>query len=116
MFRYEYSGNFSSISPWDQLGAYHSSELPLIFGTYPNYREDLLTPASAALLNETSELMQDSWLAFMRDGAAGMAEVGWPAYTSVDGGVVREFARDGVPAVDGNERAWEALCPPMFQA
>lgn len=33
-YRYQYAGNFSNISPVSWFGAYHSSELPLLFGTH----------------------------------------------------------------------------------
>ncbi|KAF7528225.1 hypothetical protein G7054_g10223 [Neopestalotiopsis clavispora] len=35
--RYEYTGNFSNISPLPWIGAIHSGELPLIFGTHFQY-------------------------------------------------------------------------------
>jgi len=37
-FRYEYGGNFSNISPEPWMGAYHSSELPMLMGTYGDFR------------------------------------------------------------------------------
>ncbi|OTA26318.1 hypothetical protein BTJ68_10564 [Hortaea werneckii EXF-2000] len=37
-YRYIYSGNFSNVSPLPWMGAYHSSELPMIFGTHYEYR------------------------------------------------------------------------------
>ncbi|KAI1847473.1 hypothetical protein JX265_012313 [Neoarthrinium moseri] len=37
-YRYEYTGNFSNITPLPWIGAIHSGELPLIFGTHFEYR------------------------------------------------------------------------------
>ncbi|KAK8082796.1 Acetylcholinesterase [Apiospora saccharicola] len=37
-YRYEYAGNFSNISPLPWVGATHSAELPLLFGTHYEYR------------------------------------------------------------------------------
>lgn len=37
-FRYEYGGNFSNISPEPWMGAYHSSELPMLMGTSGDFR------------------------------------------------------------------------------
>lgn len=58
-FRYLYAGNFSNVSPLFWEGAYHSSELPQIFGT-------AMKSASAAE-NATRHSMQDLWLAFAKD-------------------------------------------------
>jgi len=37
VFRYLYSGNFSNVSPRPWIGAYHGSELPILFGTHALY-------------------------------------------------------------------------------
>ncbi|KAK4565655.1 hypothetical protein LTR86_003503 [Recurvomyces mirabilis] len=37
-YRYQYSGVFNNTSPVGWFGAYHSSELPLLFGTHYEYR------------------------------------------------------------------------------
>lgn len=36
-YRYQYAGNFSNVSPLPWFGAYHSAELPLLFGTHSEY-------------------------------------------------------------------------------
>ncbi|KAH8810141.1 Alpha/Beta hydrolase protein [Flagelloscypha sp. PMI_526] len=74
-FRYLYGGNFSNISPQWWEGAYHASELPLIFGTSGDYRG-----ASTPLELATSEKMQDYWLAFAKDPVNGLPALGWNAY------------------------------------
>ncbi|KAK4991545.1 hypothetical protein LTR50_001739 [Elasticomyces elasticus] len=43
-YRYQYAGNFSNVSPVGWMGAYHSSELPLLFGTHYEYGPGLSTP------------------------------------------------------------------------
>jgi len=37
-YRYQYLGNFTNVSPLPWMGAYHSSELPLLFGTHYEFR------------------------------------------------------------------------------
>lgn len=76
-YRMVYAGNFSNISPYPWMGAYHSSELPLIFGTYGDFRGH-----GTAFQKETSEAMQDMFLAFARDPENGLAQAGWPKYSS----------------------------------
>lgn len=75
-FRYLYDGNFSNISPRPWEGAYHSSELPLIFGT-----SDVVRGPNTPFETQLSELMQDLYLAFISDPQNGLPAVGWPAYT-----------------------------------
>lgn len=74
-YRYRYDGNFTNLSPPTFPGAYHTSELPLIFGTADQYHG-----ASSAYENTVSETMQDLWLAFAKDPQAGLQDVGWNSY------------------------------------
>jgi acetylcholinesterase len=70
-FRYYYTGNFSNIAPRPWQGAYHSAELPLIFGTHDIVREESTNVEFAV-----SHAMQDMWLAFMRDPINGLPDRG----------------------------------------
>jgi len=90
-YRYRYAGNFTNISPTTWLGAYHSSELPMLFGTHPNFRGDS-TPDEYAL----SAKMQDLYVAFARDGVTGLEAQGWPRYDNSSGqGLIQQFGLDG---------------------
>ncbi|KAK7530160.1 carboxylesterase [Phyllosticta citribraziliensis] len=102
--RYFYNGNFTNISPRPWLGAYHSSELPLIFGTHADFRGN-----STAFEYELSHNLQDAWVAFARDPKSGLDRLGWAAYEE-KGGQVRKFAVDGVLAQMGDVSAVEAEC------
>lgn len=73
------------------MGAYHCSDLPLIFGTHQNYRG-----ASTRLETETSKSMQDAWLALVSSGSKGMNAVAWRPYL-LGGTSVRNFGH-GVSA------------------
>ncbi|KAL9113884.1 MAG: hypothetical protein Q9227_002018 [Pyrenula ochraceoflavens] len=85
-YRYQYDGNFTNISPRPYLGAYHSSELPLVFGTYDEYRGE-----GTAFEAATSLEMQDLWLAFAED-PGNAAAAGWVPYTS---GLALELGSNG---------------------
>ncbi|KAK9312627.1 Alpha/Beta hydrolase protein [Lipomyces starkeyi] len=76
-FRYQYQGNFTNISPLFWMGAYHSSELPMIFGTSGDFRG----PATE-FEKATSRMMQDLWLAFANDPLHGVEKLNWPNVTS----------------------------------
>jgi len=74
-YRYRYDGNFSNISPPAYPGAYHASELPLIFGTAGEFHG-----VSTAYENTVSRMMQDFWLNFARDPEHGLSRAGWGTY------------------------------------
>ncbi|KAG5352140.1 hypothetical protein C0989_003557 [Termitomyces sp. Mn162] len=61
------------ISPRPDLRAYHTSELPVVFGTFTSP-----TGTEKAL----SKFIQSAWVAFARDPAHGLLDIGWPRYSS----------------------------------
>ncbi|KAI5272266.1 acetylcholinesterase [Aureobasidium subglaciale] len=103
-YRYVYSGNFSNIAPSGWLGAYHSSELPMLFGTYDNFRG-----VGPALEGETSRAMQDAWVAFTSGGMSGIESSGWQEYEVLGESTVRDFG-DGVAVKDTDLKYLENLC------
>ncbi|KAK7516863.1 carboxylesterase [Phyllosticta citriasiana] len=102
--RYFYNGNFTNISPRPWLGAYHGSELPLLFGTHADFRGN-----STPFEYELSHTLQDAWVAFARDPENGLDRLGWPAYEE-KGGQVRKFSVDGVLVQMGDVSDIEAEC------
>ncbi|KAF8859456.1 carboxylesteras-like protein [Acephala macrosclerotiorum] len=82
-YRYQYAGNFSNISPVPWMGAYHSSELPLLFGTH----DQVFKGPSTAFEYNVSHAMEALWLSFASNPSRGPAtwtkETGylaWPQY------------------------------------
>lgn len=69
------------------MGAYHDSDLPMIFGTDGDSRGE-----STEFERRTSERMQDAVLAFMEDPHAGPEKVGWRS------------AKSGKMVIFGNEQ------------
>ncbi|TRX91498.1 hypothetical protein FHL15_007503 [Xylaria flabelliformis] len=74
-YQYLYGGNFSNISPVPWLGAYHASDLPMVFGTYG------LEGPSGAFEEQVSRKMQDLYLEFIKDPVEGLKRAGWPPVT-----------------------------------
>ncbi|KAH9905717.1 acetylcholinesterase [Xylariomycetidae sp. FL2044] len=111
VYRYMYSGNWTNISPKPWLGAWHSTELPMVFGSHELYAERW--GASTDFEIATSHAMQDAWAAFLGGASP------WTAYGGggiATGDVVREFGSRaaGVAAVD-SEFGWvEEQCPEEF--
>jgi carboxylesterase type B len=92
-WRYLYNGTFSSfeqVPGGESHGATHSSELPIVFGTYPT------TTAEHARLAALSGYVQGQWTAFVKDPMHGLE---WPKYFSEPAGDVLLVGNEG--AVDG---------------
>ncbi|KAF3042039.1 hypothetical protein E8E11_001603 [Didymella keratinophila] len=89
-FRYLYGGNFSNIAPRWWQGAYHSADLPLVFGTYGIARSN-----SKLFETEVSQQMQDYWLAFAKDPENGLPAKGWHGYSGNQNGTSALFGWHG---------------------
>jgi hypothetical protein len=81
-FRYLNNVSFPNISPRWWEGAYHTSELPLLFGTYAVYGN----ASPMALESATSAEWQDLYVAFARDPVNALPALGWPSYNRGPGG------------------------------
>jgi carboxylesterase type B len=86
------------------LGAFHSSELPLLFGTFDNFRGQ-----GPVLENQTSVAMQDAWVAFAKGGMTGIESTGWQEYEVLGEDTVRNFGA-GVAVKDVDVKYFENLC------
>jgi cholinesterase len=79
-WRYLYSGEFpnQSLGPCcpNSEGAWHGSEIALIFGTTEIKKEGTDTPAETKLAAE----MRKAWTAFAKDPVDGLNKLGWPSY------------------------------------
>ncbi|KAJ8607099.1 hypothetical protein MRB53_040535 [Persea americana] len=87
-------------------GAYHSSEIPLVFGTYN----------SSPIMNTSSETialsrdMQTDWVAFARNPASGLVAQGVPLYQS-NGTTLLQFGINSTTPVSLNSsQAYNSAC------
>jgi len=103
-FRYLYAGNFSNVSPKWWLGAYHSSDLPMVFGTY-----DIARGNGTAFQKQVSEKMQDYWLAFAEDPVDGLPKLDWEAYQNGNGKGIM-FGKDDKVEQKISESRLDAPC------
>ncbi|WAO96357.1 Carboxylic ester hydrolase [Fusarium falciforme] len=89
-YQYLYAGNFTNISPLPWLGAYHTAELPLMFGTCE------IDGPSTPFQRRVSKRMQDLYLKFAIEPAHGLEEAGWkPATEVLDRSRIVEWGADG---------------------
>ncbi|KIW15808.1 hypothetical protein PV08_05858 [Exophiala spinifera] len=101
-YRYLYAGNFSNISPLPWMGAYHDTDLPMLFGTYDDFRG-----AGPEYESLVSQKLQDLVLLFMEDPATGPKDLGWQGYSS---GQMLRFAADGVVAKNVSVQTVDGVC------
>ncbi|CAJ2506625.1 Uu.00g078110.m01.CDS01 [Anthostomella pinea] len=105
-YRYMYSGNFSNISPLPWIGAVHSGELPLLFGTHSQYRGN-----STEFEWDVSSVMQGLWLAFAEDPSTDPTceSFSWPQYTLATGSMA-SFAPNGTVVAIGDGATVDGIC------
>ncbi|GKT48724.1 cocaine esterase [Colletotrichum spaethianum] len=71
-YRYRYDASFPSTSIFANSGAYHTSEIPSVFGTYPEYNK---FGSATQQQIKLSSYMQGVWGGFAKKPTGG---VGWP--------------------------------------
>ncbi|KAL8296590.1 hypothetical protein RB597_005936 [Gaeumannomyces tritici] len=106
-FRYLYSANNTNVMPRGH-GAFHSAELPLIFGTH-----NIARTQSTQFEHELSDAMQDLFLAFIEDPAAGLMGKGWEPTPPGPLGTVQtgvELGGDGQLVRKYSWEAWQVQC------
>ena len=107
-YRYQYAGNWTNQDPLPWMGAYHSSDLVMLFGTYADGEGPVVEP----LESKTSKKMEDLVLSFIEDPYNGPPSMGWPQFdpTAKNGGTMLRFGADGkvVQSVDANKV--QAVC------
>lgn len=92
VWRYRYDASFPNLELFPDAGAYHSSEIPSVWGTYP--LEDSLGAATATQI-ALSKYMQGVWAGFAKDPTAGP---GWPALGTNLGNELGILGGKDVPA------------------
>lgn len=107
-YRCVYAGNWTNQDPLPWMGAFHSSDLVMWFGSYP----DGEGPPKEALEGETSAAMQDLLFAFLSDPYNGPPVMGWPRFdTNADnGGTMLLFGADGHAVQNVSANDVQAVC------
>jgi cholinesterase len=82
---YRYFGDWANTRLYPSSGAYHGTELQMLFG---NSEDVSGIPASAPQARLT-KVMQNAWLAFANDPVNGLSEFGWPRFEPGEKTLVR---------------------------
>ncbi|OGM45048.1 carboxylesterase family protein [Aspergillus bombycis] len=106
-WRYLYHGNWSGLSPTPWLGAYHSSDVPIVFGTYD---KTTIQPPSNPAEVAASKYIQGAWVAFAKDPWKGLSDYGWPQFTSQNRSLVSLALDNRIPATISSAEKWDSHC------
>jgi carboxylesterase type B len=104
VWRTRYFGEWPNLNPLPWLHAYHSSDIPMIFGT-----SDLRGPDTAA---ETamSKVYQNAWAAFARDPENALDKLGWPRYDPEGQTLIKLGVGNSSVTVFGKGNEYDTLC------
>ena len=109
-YRYRYFGTWSNLELYPGSGAYHGSDLHMVFGG----DEDITGVEGTREERWTREYMQRAWGAFVRKPDGGVErEMGWPRYVEgVDGmsGLVRLGLEGNAAASYVGAELWDGGC------
>ena len=105
VYRYLYTPAFPNLSIFPDAGAYHSSEIPQVFGTYPLSNQH---GSATQQQIQLSAFMQKTWANFAKNPGSG---AGWPKVGSVgpDLGVLGRDGGSGVTVMSKLE--FDYACP-----
>lgn len=118
VWRVRYFGTWANLNPYSWLGAYHGSDIPILFGT-----SNLTGPDTRAEA-ETSAYYQGAWAAFARDPVNGLEnyggrnkgygsgdeKTGWPTYDARSRTLVTLSRRNSTSAVFEMGTAFDRAC------
>ena len=96
-------GAWPNLNPFKWLGAYHSADIPMIFGTSDLRGGDTETE------RETSRYYQGAWVAFAKDPVGGLVDYGWPEYEA-EGETLVKLGNGSVEAVFARGDAFDGGC------
>ena len=92
IWRYRYDASFPNTQFFKNAGAYHTAEIPSVWGTYPTTNQfGSVTPTQRAL----SSYMQGAWAGFAKDPSNGP---GWPRLGSAFGVELGILGGDEAPS------------------
>lgn len=79
-------------------------ELPLVFGT------SSLRGPDTQIERETSQYMQQAWLAFVKNPNEGLRNYGWPVFNATTKSLIQLGLQNNVSAVVTSGNAYDAGC------
>lgn len=114
-YRYRYMGDWDNLrlypawGPYPDSGAYHGTDLDMIFGT----AYDVSGANDSAPEADTSRYMMDAWASFGRDPVNGLKKLGWPMYHSNTTSLMRIANNNSATPELVAPSVYDATCPPV---
>ncbi|KAJ7641052.1 carboxylesterase [Roridomyces roridus] len=105
-WRYRYFGDWDNLRLFPGSGAYHGSDLEMVFGT----GKAVSGEEDGVVEQEVSESMRGAWGAFARDPKAGLTKFGWPVYDPQRATLVRLAFKDEAQVSFVNPSVFDEPC------
>ncbi|PNS17870.1 hypothetical protein CAC42_44 [Sphaceloma murrayae] len=104
-----YFGDWDNIRLYPTSGAYHGSDLQMIFGA----SEDVSGLPEVEEQRRTKALMQRAWAAFADDPVNGLTTLGWPRYNRDSASVIELARNNSGVAHFATPQTFDAVCPSL---
>jgi len=104
-WRYRYHGIYPNQEISPIAGAYHSAEIPLLFGTSSDTGPDTSVEAKMA------KSMRHAWAEFAKDPVNGLTKLGWPTYEQSGKTLVQLGLQNNTDAVFEYNKVYDEKCP-----
>jgi cholinesterase len=114
-WRYRWFGVFpnTNLTTYPDSGAYHGSEIALIFGTAPVGPG---IPPSTQKEREFMNYARGAWAAFVKDPLNGLKSYGWPMYDPAGDTLVRLGYNESIGANAASSGLYDGTCENLFSA
>ncbi|KAK0101374.1 hypothetical protein ONS95_006549 [Cadophora gregata] len=112
-WRYHYFGYFPNLalSTSPPSGAWHGSEIPMVFGTDLDVQNITGRTTEQQIIGE---YIQGAWAEFVKDPKKGLKEYGWPRYNPKSRTLVRLGYQNLTGANLGSPADYDISCPWAF--
>lgn len=116
-WRFRYMGDWENLrlypayDGYPDSGAYHGTDMNMIFGT----AQDVTGSLNTAEENATSRLMMKAWAAFGEDPEQGLSDFGWPEWDSSDETLFRIGNNNNAAPDYADPAIYDSVCPPIEQ-
>lgn len=115
-WRYRYFGDWPDLQlssdPRNQ-GAYHTAELPLVFGTLPAAGGGVPNVTDQELA--VAQYIRGAWGAFAKNPGSGLDSYGWPRYSPAANNTLVRLAYNNQSGTNvGDQRVYDAGCGSVF--
>lgn len=109
-WRYRYFGSFPDTMITSNAGAWHASDIPILFDT------NIVTPPETTEQVAIGKYMRGAWAAFAKDPENGLTNYGWPRYEAGKDTLIRLAYNNQTGTNLANPSLYDAECPVVSAA